>query len=403
MRQPDGFDDGSGRVAALLLSLYGIKQGSHLWNKHMNERLTSNGFVCLIPDYTVYTRQTKIGRSITAIHVDNALTVANTKHMLADTRMLLHKLFKMKEEDPDWLMGFQLLDDRKQRTVTILQTGYIDMVLKRHQMESCTPVSTPMEPGLLLMKRDCPSTDEEKAEMAKFPYREVLGAITWLAIVSHPDLTFAASYLGQYSANPGKPHWKALQRILLYLCGTRDLRLTLGCVSNVDPDTLTGYTDANWARDIDDYHSTSGYLFKLGDATISWNSKKQSTIASSTTEAEYIAASHGAKQAAWLHQGIVSEPPPPTMLYVDNTGTITLTKEPRFHSRTRHILIHYHLIREYVCGRQFAQYTVHTHFRDACQWFYKTAPWRQTPETYQRTLFMLGLRGCVGDHPVRSN
>ena len=75
----------------------------------------------------------------------------------------------------------------------------------------------------------------------------------------------------------------------------------LGRVSNADPDILTGYTDANWAHDINNYHSTSGYIFKLGDAVISWNSKKQATVATSSTEAEYIAVSHGAKQIGRAH------------------------------------------------------------------------------------------------------
>ena len=118
-----------------------------------------------------------------------------------------------------------------------------------------------MEASLVLSKKDCPSTDDEKAEMAQFPYREVLSTITWLAVVSHPDLMFAASYLGQYSANPGKPHWKALLHVLRYLQGTRELTLMLRHVSNANPDILTGYTDANWAHDIDNYHSTSGYTY----------------------------------------------------------------------------------------------------------------------------------------------
>ena len=90
----------------------------------------TNGFIHLLPDYAIYTRQTKTGRSITAIHVNNALTVANTKHMLAETRALLHRLFEMKEEDPDWLMNFQLIDNHKCHTVTISQTKYIDTLLK---------------------------------------------------------------------------------------------------------------------------------------------------------------------------------------------------------------------------------------------------------------------------------
>ena len=111
MHQPNGFNDGSRHIAALLLSLYRIKQGSHLWNNHMNQKLTANGFVHLLPNYAVYMCQTKTGKSITVIHIDNALTVASTKHMLTDTHALLHCLFKMKEENPDWLMEFQLFDD----------------------------------------------------------------------------------------------------------------------------------------------------------------------------------------------------------------------------------------------------------------------------------------------------
>ena len=129
--------------------------------------------------------------------------------------------------------------------------------------------------------------------------------------------------------------------------------LTLGCVSDVDPDVLTGYTDTNQAHDINDCCSTSGYLCKLNDATISWNSKKQSTITSSSTEAEYITMSHSTKQAMWLckllvYAGTIGKPPPSTMLYIDNTGAISLTKEPHFHSHTCHIPLHFHFVCELV-------------------------------------------------------
>ena len=145
------------------------------------------------------------------------LTVTNTKHMLAKTHMLLYRLFEMKKEDPDWLMNFQLIDNCKCHTITISQTKYIDTLLKQHQMESCTLVSTPMEASLLFTRKDCPSIDNEKAEMAQYPYREVLSIVTWLAIISHPNLVFVTSYLGQYSTNPGKSHWKTLFHVLWYL------------------------------------------------------------------------------------------------------------------------------------------------------------------------------------------
>ena len=123
------------------VALISVSQDTVVSNKHeertrdyyvifQHQRLTTNGFVRLLLDYAVYTRQTETGRSITTIHVNNALTVANTKHMLAETRALLHRLFEMKEEDPDWLMNFQLIDNHKRHTITISQTKYINTLLK---------------------------------------------------------------------------------------------------------------------------------------------------------------------------------------------------------------------------------------------------------------------------------
>ena len=252
MKQPEGFSDGSDKVAELLLSLYGIKQGSHLWNKYMHQKLVTCNFACLTSDHAVYTRRTAAGISITAIHVDNALTVASSKKMLAETRQALHDLFEMKEEDPNWLMGFKLIDNHKKCMVSISQAQYIDTVLKRFSMDKCNPVSTPMDPGLVLSKLDCPQTEAEKSKMAEYPYRKALGAITWLAIVSQPDLAHASSQLGQYSTNPGKTHWKAVTHVLRYLKGTCDLTLTLGRVGDANPDVLTGHTDASWADNVDD-------------------------------------------------------------------------------------------------------------------------------------------------------
>jgi len=152
MKQPKGFGDGMNKVASLLLSLYGIKQGSHLWNKYMHQKLISHDFVHLPFDYAVYTHHTATGMSITAIHIDNVLTIANSRAMLTETHHELHSLFKMKEEDPDWLMGFKLIDDHKNHTVTISQAQYTGTLLKRLGMADCNLVSTPLDPGLVLSK-----------------------------------------------------------------------------------------------------------------------------------------------------------------------------------------------------------------------------------------------------------
>ena len=108
----------------------------------------------------------------------------------------------MKEEDPDWLMGVKLTDDRRKRTVTLSQTQYVESLLKWFHMEMCNPVSTLMDPGIVLTKADCPKSDEEKEEMSRYPYRKALSGITWLTVVSHPDLAYAASQLGVRNARP---------------------------------------------------------------------------------------------------------------------------------------------------------------------------------------------------------
>ena len=102
-------------------------------------------------------------------------------------------------------------------------------------MGKCNPVSTPMDAGLVMSKLDCPQTKAKKAEMAKYPYHKALRAITWLTVVSRPNLAHASSQLSQYSANPRKAHWKAVTCILCYLKGTHNLTLTLGCVGDTDP------------------------------------------------------------------------------------------------------------------------------------------------------------------------
>jgi len=231
-------------------------------------------------------------------------------------------------------MGFKITDDRENRAVTIPQTQYIDTFLKRYRMDTCTPISTPMEPDVVLSKDDHPQADTETKERAKYPYRKFLGRITWLTVVSRLDLAFATSQLGQFSANPGKVHWSALRRVLRYLKGTRGLAPTLGDVGNTNPDILAGNTDTNWSRDPDDRRSTSGV-----DAPVSWNSKKQLTVATPSAGAEYMAISHSAKQALWLRQflcdvGILTDTPPATKLFPNNTGAIALPFPHEAYMRT---------------------------------------------------------------------
>ncbi len=160
-------------------------------------------------------------------------------------------------------------------------------------------------------------------------------------------------------SDPSKEHWSGVKRLLRYIKGTLNFGLKYSeserNEENEDGDELYGYSDANWAGDVDSRRSTSGYVFKVGNCTVSWCSKKQASVTKSTTEAEYVALSQATQEAIWMRQllsdiGCKSEQP--TTLYEDNQGAIEISKNARFHNRTKHIDVRFHFIREKVVSKE---------------------------------------------------
>jgi hypothetical protein len=179
--------------------------------------------------------------------------------------------------------------------------------------------------------------------MKKVPYREAIGSLMYLAVGTRPDIAFAVSTLSQYLENPGKPHWEAAKRVFRYLLGTRDLSLVYGGVGK----EIEGFTDADGASQ-EHRHAISGYAFIMDGGAISWSSRKQELVTLSTAEAEYVAATHAAKEAIWLRR-FISEVflplPKPMILHCDNQAAISLAANANYHARTKHIDIRYHFIR----------------------------------------------------------
>jgi len=161
------------------------------------------------------------------------------------------------------------------------------------------------------------------------------------------------STLAQFSGNPGKAHFEAIKRVLRYLKGTASFGLVFGGSGN-DLD-LVGWTDSDWAQDPDSRRSVGGFVFDVAGGSVSWSSKKQPTVALSTVEAEYIAASNATKEPIWLRtllgdlgftQGQA------TTIHADNQGCIALSRNPVAHSRAKHIDIRHHFIRERVASSE---------------------------------------------------
>jgi hypothetical protein len=166
--------------------------------------------------------------------------------------------------------------------------------------------------------------------------------------ITRPDLSYPVRVISQYMARPTEEHLQSALRILRYVSGTKDRGLLYRAGTTVQ---LAGYTDADWAGNAADRRSTSGYAFTLGSAAIAWSSKKQPTIALSSTEVEYRGAAVVTCEAIWLKQllkDLHEEVSDSTVIYSDNLSSIQLAKNPFFHAQTKHIEVHYHFVRERV-------------------------------------------------------
>ena len=179
-------------------------------------------------------------------------------------------------------------------------------------------------------------------------YQAAIGSLNYAAIATRPDISAAVGKLSQFMKGPTNEHWVGVKRILRYIRGTLDFGLKF-CAKDSDDFTLLGYSDSDWAGCVDSRKSTSGQIFLLGGCAISWRSKKQSIVALSSTEAEYVALCEAAQETTWLRNllhdiGLQQEQP--TTVFEDNQGALALAHNPRDHPRTKHMDVKYHFIRD---------------------------------------------------------
>lgn len=201
----------------------------------------------------------------------------------------LQKAFEMTHLGPlTNFLGMEIKRDRQTNILLLLsQFNYIQTILERQVMASCMTVSTPADPHVRLVK----TPPEQQTDICNRQcYQAAVGSLMYAMIGTWPDIAYAVSTVSQHSSNPGQSHWTALRRIFCYLIGTPPLGLTYG--SGLCP----GYTDTDWGTG-EDRKSISGYVFLVNRAAVSWASKKQASVALSSTEAEYIALPQGVKKS----------------------------------------------------------------------------------------------------------
>ncbi|KAJ9551775.1 hypothetical protein OSB04_015820 [Centaurea solstitialis] len=356
MEQPEGFEDpkNPNKMCKLLKSIYGLKQASRSWNLHFDERIKEFGFTKSEFEPCVYTKFSGSIVTFLVLYVDDILLIGNDVPTLQSVESWLSKCFQMKDlGEAAYILGIKIYRNRSKRLIGLSQSTYIDKILKKFRMDESKKGFIPMQHGIVLSKTQCPVSSQDQDKMKSVPYASAIGSIMYAMLCTRPDVAYSVSVTSRYQQNPGEPHWVAVKNILKYLRRTKEMFLVFG--GTEDEISVTGYSDASFQTDRDDFRSQSVYVFTLNAGAISWKSSKQDTIADSTTEAEYIAASDAAKEAVWLRNflldlRVVASISRPIDIFCDNSGAVAQAKEPREHHKSRHVLRKYHLIRE-IIGR----------------------------------------------------
>jgi transposase InsO family protein len=354
MEQPEGFvEDGKEHlVCRLKKSLYGTKQAGRQWYQRMNEVLLRMSFYHLEADHCVYVFKDSSTIIILTLYVDDLLLISNSLEKMTQFKKKLSVIFHMKDlGEASYVLGLQIRRDRDSHSLSISQSLYIQKLLNRFGMANCDTVSTPLDNHVVLSKSQAPATPAAKEQMKRVPYQSAVGALMWCMIASRPDICFAVTALSQFNNCYGPTHWTAVKRVMRYLKGTQHYELTY---SGRDPrSSLMCYCDSDWAGNVDDRKSITGYTFLIGGGAVSWQSRKQPTTALSSVEAEYMASTQAIKEALWW-QAFVTQLAIPgvttnsMLMNMDSQGAIALAKNPEFHARTKHIDVQHHFIREQV-------------------------------------------------------
>lgn len=347
--QPPGFVDPNQPKSAYLLhgNLYGLKQAAKIWNEKIHHAFLALGLKQTTVDPCIYISISKQGILIVGLHVDDCL-VAGEAYLIQEFKSNLHQHFPIKELGfPRTILGIQI--ERGADSITLHQSIYLQKLVEDTGMDGSSHVHTPLIIPTQPDPLSPPLNEKEKGE-----YLAILGRIMYAMVSTRPDLAFATGYLGRFSAAPTQEHWVMMKRLLRYINGRQQNSITYkkgkGKVS------LVGFADADWGG-AEDRKSTTGYIFTLNGAPISWSSKKQQTVALSSTEAEYVALTHTTKEAIWLRallKDLGQEQTEATIINEDNRSVISLALNPVNHQRTKHIDIQYHFIRDKIQHKQIS-------------------------------------------------
>ncbi|KAK0573554.1 hypothetical protein LWI29_009785 [Acer saccharum] len=346
MAQPPGFVDPAfpSHVCRLQRAIYGLKQAPRAWYNELRQFLIQKGFVNSRSDTSLFIFNANGCVIFLLVYVDDIIVTGSDGNLVNEFITSLARRFSIKDLGAlSYFLGVEVLPCAS--GLFLSQKKYVTELLTRTKMLDSKPVTTPLPTDRELKLLDGTSLTDVTE------FRQVIGALQYLSF-TRPDIAFAVNKLAQFMHHPTTGHWAIAKRLLRYLHGT----ISHGLVVRRDsPLLLHAFSDADWAGNQDDRTSTSAYVVFLGSNAISWCSRKQRSVARSSTEAEYRAVATTASEVIWLtsllRELMIPMAGPPT-IYCDNIGATYLCSNPVFHSRMKHIAIDFHFVREKVQSNQ---------------------------------------------------
>ncbi|GJY21923.1 retrovirus-related pol polyprotein from transposon TNT 1-94 [Tanacetum coccineum] len=338
--QPPGFINFAkpNHVYRLKKALYGLKQAPKAWYNRLKAFLIKHDYTMGMVDNTLFTKKKDPNLIIVQIYVDDIIFGSTCQEMCDDFAKIMHDEFEMSMMgELNFFLGLQIkqLEDG----IFFNQSKYIKEMLKKFRLEDSKPMKTPISTETKLTK------DVEGESVDNTKYRGMIGSLLYLT--ARPDIMFSVCLYARFKGDPKTSHHEAVKRIFRYVKGT--VHLGLWYPKGSDIETIV-YADSDHAGDYVDQKSTSGICTFMGCCLTSWFLKKQTALAISTTEAKYVSARNECQQALWMKQDLVDygirlDDIP---IMYDNKGAIDLGNNPVQHSRTKHIEIRHHFLRDNV-------------------------------------------------------
>jgi hypothetical protein len=343
MRPPKDIKLPHGFCLMIIRALYGLRQSPRAWYNKLRSTLISWGWRMSAYDSCVFINDNT--GLILEVHVDDINIMGKDLQPILDFKNQISRTFSMTDDgECSWYLGMHV--EQKPGEIRIHQKKYIDEIVSRYGFSDVAPVKTPLDKDVKLSTQDGYTAHPKLRK----EYQSKVGSLNFASNQTRPDIAFATGYVARYASNPNQEHMKAADRIFAYLRSDPGKGIVYSGKHGLQ---LRGFVDSDFAGCEDSRRSTTGWVFTLAGGPISWSSQRQRTVATSTMDAEYNAAAEAAKEAVWIRNfindlripGVHIDTVP---LYIDNNSALKLTRNPEFHSRSKHIDVKHHFVREKV-------------------------------------------------------